>query len=311
MKTAQIAAVSQWTADVVSLPECQRIGRVHSVYQHICNIKLGKHLLSWQDETAIRTPLSFVFVQGIELSALRLQQGDFCRLDPIARQFMVGDWLLDFQDAATFSLQYANEDKRVIGLAAAVSRIRAAIAQINSDLYISGIGAQISDAVQQGLQNLTLGISLRSRPLFLQGVQQLVGLGFGLTPTGDDALLGFTLAMELDPANRGFISGLTDDILSWLPGRTTEISEQFLRLGLQSQYAEPPLNLLQSLYHGDTDAQVTAIGQVLRIGHSSGGDLLTGLTAGLQCLSEPQTDAGNHLRHCAQKHYDGLPMTAQ
>lgn len=311
MKTVRIAAVSLWAVQELSLPECRLTGTVHSVYQHICNIKLGDRLLSWQDETCIRSPLSFVLGPGLDLSALRLKQGDFCWLDPLARQFMVGDWLLNFQHAATFSLQYANADKYIAGLAAAVLRIRAAVTQETGDLYVKGIGAQISVAVRQGLQNLAMGISLRSRPIFLQGVRQLVGLGFGLTPTGDDALLGFILAMELDAANRSFISGLTADILSWLPGRTTEISEQFLRLGLQSHYAEPPLSLLQSLYHGDATAQTAAIEQVLGIGHSSGGDLLTGLAAGLQCLVEHQPNGSDNLRHCAQKNSGGLPMTAQ
>jgi len=69
---------------------------------------------------------------------------------------------------------------------------------------------------------------------------RLVGWGEGLTPAGDDFLVGFLAgldALALDVARRDFAAALSVAVAG-LAGRTTDIAAHFLRLAAHADYAQ-------------------------------------------------------------------------
>jgi len=127
------------------------------------------------------------------------------------------------------------------------------------------------------------------------GLSQLIGLGTGLTPAGDDTLAGIfggleTLAsmfatqnIDLDEIRRAQ-DQLRATVWEQAPGRTTLASSQALCGAAEGYFCEPLLGLLEALCESDTTtAKLQSFAQsVLCLGHTSGADLLTGVIVALK-----------------------------
>lgn len=122
---------------------------------------------------------------------------------------------------------------------------------------------------------------------FDDAVLGLVGAGRGLTPSGDDALCGVLLALasvEHPDAARA----LADVRARVLPalGRTTSLSAALVAAAA-SGYAVPDVVRLVALLdpRADRTAYAATLERVLAIGHSSGRDLLSGVSGALRALA--------------------------
>lgn len=126
-------------------------------------------------------------------------------------------------------------------------------------------------------------------------VRALVGLGPGLTPSGDDALCGVLLALRA--AGRARAAALLTGAVRAGLDRTTSLSASLLLAAAQG-WCLPQMQLLvRTLAAGGELERPTA--EVAAVGHSSGADLLTGLTEGLTAASaEPPAPAPHHRASC-------------
>lgn len=113
---------------------------------------------------------------------------------------------------------------------------------------------------------------------------RLVGLGEGLTPAGDDFLVGWLAALDALACADQQLRFLraTRSRLDTLADRTTEIAAHHLRLAAGGHYSEDVARLLEALLCGPRDDSLRCVVErVLAVGASSGADTLTGLLAGL------------------------------
>jgi len=118
-------------------------------------------------------------------------------------------------------------------------------------------------------------------------VAALVGNGPGLTPAGDDALVGLLAMLHRvgPPAASADPLSLLDASVSTRLARTTAISAHYLRLALLGHFGEHLTDLVDAL--DEDDAVVAAsVARVLATGASSGADALAGVAAGLRLLRE-------------------------
>ncbi|GAB3880376.1 oxamate carbamoyltransferase subunit AllH family protein [Terrabacter terrigena] len=115
------------------------------------------------------------------------------------------------------------------------------------------------------------------------GVRGLLGAGRGLTPSGDDAVCGVLLtlgAVDVPRARRAH-AAIAAEVRAGL-GRTTSLSAALL-VAAASGYAVPDVvRLVTGLVSGTVSADL--VDRVLGIGHSSGRDLLSGVTGTLRAL---------------------------
>ncbi len=118
----------------------------------------------------------------------------------------------------------------------------------------------------------------------------LAGLGPGLTPSGDDALAGFTSIMVLlspqlsaDGASRIHIAAT---VAAAARPRTTALSAVLLAHAARGEVAEQLSTLLLalSLPAEASEVVLNAADRVLAFGANSGGDTLLGILLGLRAL---------------------------
>jgi hypothetical protein len=118
-------------------------------------------------------------------------------------------------------------------------------------------------------------------------LEGLVGLGPGLTPSGDDFLLG-ALALLDALAERKACAALAAAVAALSPALTSPLSLCFLRAGAIGHVGEHLHGIVCAVLSGNVQA---GIATATRIGHSSGWDMLAGAASALRVLASPQPSA--------------------
>lgn len=119
-------------------------------------------------------------------------------------------------------------------------------------------------------------------------IASVIGLGFGLTPSCDDFIVGllstFAFWGKESSDLEQFRDYLTEEIRSKLLS-TTPVSSAFLDAALYSNFSEIILNFYLDFNHADKVIRMKNIQQIASIGHSSGIDSLNGINFGLKLIS--------------------------
>jgi len=110
-------------------------------------------------------------------------------------------------------------------------------------------------------------------------VHGLVGLGPGLTPAGDDALIGWLAGVALLGADRR-CAVLRQAVYARL-GRTTDVSRAHLEDALAGEFSEPLAQFANALARTPAEAQ-RALANLAAVGATSGSDAAAGLLAAVQ-----------------------------
>ena len=150
-----------------------------------------------------------------------------------------------------------------------------------------GPASESSDPVLRFAQPLVLDMAracLESQPSRLSQIaDQLIGLGAGLTPSGDDFLGGFLFAVnQLQAAYPGF--GFPNSMIpiESFRSRTHSISFTLLKDHVNGHSIEPLHRILNGIISDESFESIHPfILRLTQIGHSTGWDLLAGLLTGL------------------------------
>ncbi|MBE6468526.1 MAG: DUF2877 domain-containing protein [Coriobacteriaceae bacterium] len=120
-------------------------------------------------------------------------------------------------------------------------------------------------------------------------IRHLLGRGLGLTPSGDDVLCGFGCGFcylwRRAPLGCDGWKVYADMVLEALPGKTTAVSEGYLRAMCEGFANEDYVDLLRSLDGGEVEKVPGHLERILEMGHTSGADSLLGFGAAFGYIS--------------------------
>ncbi|MBM3126449.1 MAG: DUF2877 domain-containing protein [Chloroflexi bacterium] len=143
------------------------------------------------------------------------------------------------------------------------------------------------DPILRAAQPLVMDMSracLEHQPMQIPSIaEKLIGLGAGLTPSGDDLLGGFLFAIHHLEASYPDLN-LTDYKLQVESNRskTPLISFTLLKDHAGGHAIEPLHHILNGILSSESFESISPpVLQLTEIGHSTGWDLLTGLLTGL------------------------------
>ncbi|MDQ3127689.1 MAG: DUF2877 domain-containing protein [Chloroflexota bacterium] len=134
----------------------------------------------------------------------------------------------------------------------------------------------------EALRLLKEAIATGDRPRATTAAACLIGLGPGLTPSGDDALAGFLAGLHaLDHPMATFAIGALDSVES----RTSAVAATLLRQAAQGAFAECIHTVLAGLLDPDPSKAAPAMARAAERGASSGIDCLVGILDGLDAAA--------------------------
>ncbi len=218
-----------------------------------------------------------VVVDGIDLRAWRLDASCSIR----AGRLCAPGTMIDLRDAAVWAPPAPIDPRAITGLDRAARFIRQ-VAGERLDEAEARLGprtralvAAVADANGHAVDT-----SLRS----------LVGFGPGLTPSGDDALVGVLCA--LGRAGEADLAFALREPVRALLHRTTPVSIHSLRLALDGYVAEAIVAVVDAALGAGTtavpvgDSRVRrAVETLLGVGATTGADTLVGVLAGLATVA--------------------------
>lgn len=151
----------------------------------------------------------------------------------------------------------------------------------------------------QALHRLLPGIYSADQAVIAEAAASLIGLGPGLTPSGDDYLAGLLLSLAAGKksssgtaaAALGLAHGtLTRVILERAPQLTNDISAQMLSLAVQGTGSELMENMVCALFYepqsGGPSSPFQAARKLSAVGASSGLDQLLGILSGARIYAK-------------------------
>jgi Protein of unknown function (DUF2877) len=143
-------------------------------------------------------------------------------------------------------------------------------------------GRGLGSAIGRGARyRLAKGLSRRDPEAFIAGARGLLGLGEGLTPAGDDCLVGALAVIHRFAATWLRAHPEIPTCLGGAADGTTDVAREFIAHALAGHFAESLLDLLTA---DSADATRRATARVLRIGATSGADTLVGVRLALSAL---------------------------
>jgi hypothetical protein len=145
---------------------------------------------------------------------------------------------------------------------------------------------QLNQVSRSGLPNIKSLISaVRSEDLELvrQSAKNLVGLGPGLSPSGDDLLAGFMAGLRWTVNSFNGNVDRVDEInrtIAHVAEGTTMLGKQLLTRAADGEVNEAVERLLEAILAGQVEDVKTATKKVLAIGETSGVDSIVGILLG-------------------------------
>jgi hypothetical protein len=154
-------------------------------------------------------------------------------------------------------------------------------AAIQADPVLRGITA--------GLQALYAALLDGNADAASAALVGLLGLGPGLTPSGDDVVCGIladlTWQTERSSPHQQLAAALAQAVNAVAATRTNRISAALLRHAATGLLYAPAMDLGAALLAGDSAAAYDAALCLLAIGHTSGADLAVGILFALSIMS--------------------------
>ncbi len=277
--------------DIGSAVQLQAEMRVHSVFGRACNMVAGNELMALVDVALGPQPfgIGLALPPGFRFDAF-LQPTAQARLR--GTRLTVGPLQVDLQNAKPWTapqlamvnlhdstVQAALETARAALLAKAPAASRSAWLGSKNGEHMPAWARAARSARQMLLSALMRGEMKQA----VTAHNLLVGLGPGLTPAGDDFLVGLFLALAASSPPALFFAELDQRFPTTEYARqTTAISAAYLTHARRALFAEPLSALAAAIAQGASVEEIRPVYErALAVGHSSGADGVAGLVCGL------------------------------
>ena len=268
------------------LNQPQLSGKVEQVFNKAINVSIDNHLFTLLSTQLDNAPNSCRLLNN-DFSLLNIKNDDNFYL--LNNEICIGEhYSLSFslcklwqQPVINFIYEKINQRNYQSFLLNQINRLDLILSEARSSLF-NYQGDNLfyvasTEKLNQLRSNLISLLKAKQRHGLANVISQFVGLGIGLTPSGDDYLVGLMafLLLEKHPA-RAFYPEFHQGIMQ-SNERTTPISAITLEKALNHEYRENMHQLIQSLVDANKTNIYSQFLDILNIGSSSGSDMLFGI----------------------------------
>lgn len=298
---AWVVAATSISAELAPLVATGAEMRVHSVFDRAANLMFMGRPPGWLPlgmMTVAHEPLGNL-PQGILVPAA---VGPLRRLARVGQgvsleggRLRLGDGAIDLGEAPSWDPSLDAVRARLWD-AAWRERWSAAWRALESDVSQASMNP-LWGVASDKVERLMAALAKRELGRAIDAAEQIVGLGPGLTPSGDDLLTGLMIGLRCLPAGRGsvgFVQAWAEGVRA-LAGRTTDVSRVYLEWAARGRATERLRNVADAIVWAPTgDHLAGAVSAALQVGSTSGADGLLGLLLGLRLwIDESEEDHAN------------------
>lgn len=115
-----------------------------------------------------------------------------------------------------------------------------------------------------------------------QALQFLIGRGPGLTPSGDDMIVGHLAARFINKKRDQVMETYLGTKLMTINDLTTDVSLHYLLCSLDQRFNRSIIALISALINDEPSNVQNTIQEILNTGHTSGADFLAGFTRSIK-----------------------------
>jgi len=243
---------------------------VHSVFNRVINISTDQGLLSVATEN-VGGSSSFLTVPG-RFIEYGVKPGDQCIVQ--SGRMRLANHSIDFQNSPLWKgpIQKNYRHKKI-----KTENITAFKAVLDRKAAPQSAWKIINNDSESRFYGFRSIQKLREDPSL---ARNLIGLGQGLTPAGDDMLTGYLAIVNHLSENRINIRMLRDAISDSLH-KTVDISAQTLVNALDCDYHEYMQKCILDLCEGEKESVYISAASLLSIGATSGADIACGMYFGM------------------------------
>lgn len=121
---------------------------------------------------------------------------------------------------------------------------------------------------------------LRDEGLIEKVLRYFLGRGQGLTPSGDDMIVGL---LAFDAVSPFLSTSFYEKVSELIEGEsiTTDVAREYLRYALKQEYSSTVSNMVNALADGDASNFEKVLHDLIGVGHSSGLDTILGILIGM------------------------------
>ena len=283
-------------------PHLERGGScdVHSVFRTVVNLETLDGLITIGAPSVDLLPNGISLGGSIDFRTLGLRQKQHVMVDRERIRIPACDIHIDLSRAAGWSPHLVSTDPRV-----ARARWRARAGEVRSLVVAAirarpGSGDGLGDLIDHDgrsplrpvarlaaprLERLAAALCGGDPRMAATAAESLVGLGPGLTPSGDDALVGIAAAVTAMAAPGTLDAAFLGRAVDNDPTRTTAVSSTFLRHAAAGEFSAVLHGLMAAFVGPDPSALKLTIEQLVAFGATSGTDTLVGVLMGLDALA--------------------------
>ena len=262
--------------------EGRRVGRVHSVFRSAINITVGCDLVTIVPDEAGGQPDGILVAAPPDFRTRGIRSGMPVEIDEAQVRVLGADLVIRLEAARPWSARIVVVDGRHWAMRSPAVHAMARRDASAGDAAPATAGLMAIGAAPDRLAALRHAIARTDRRAAAIAAKPLVGLGPGLTPSGDDALAGIEAALRaLGHPVAGFLGMALDDVTE----RTTVVSAALLRHASRGEFTERIHRLLVALLAEDDTQLPAAIERAIAWGATSGRDCLIGVISGLDAAA--------------------------
>lgn len=292
---AEVRALSADAALLQGRKTAKGDARIHSVFERVLNIEAGDDRLVTLAHRASDDAPDTVVVDLDSWAAQGCVSGTEVRLT--AGRILVGDGLVIALECARpwrgrlpayprddstlrANLPLAHNHLRCHGEGAGCSR--------SGGTVPSALDEAVFQAVRGYAQGLYEALAGDDEPLALEHASRLVGLGPGLTPAGDDFLVGLLTALNIPDSPRHAWRRIGARVVECAQRQTHLISAATLRHAATGRARASVIGLCSALMHESSTTMLGALTRVISIGSSSGTDIAVGVLTAFRLHLGPE-----------------------
>ena len=305
MSFFSITDTSDYLKELLSHETC---GTVHSVYRKTINLSIGGTLAALQAKGSPISPISLITtLTSEEMEDLQIKKGDIVSINADLITIYTNsesytlsetngtqkkELIFSLENVTIYNLNLTHTLKDKETLLLLYNNIKKSLASISTGGFEVIFNHRITDDTSMMLiaanNRIKHGTELYNEGKISEAgteLARLIGLGIGLTPSGDDFLCGVLAGLILSGQAESNLAHSLKAAVTQHLNDTVDVSAAFLRCALEGQFSLAVNQLVTSSGKLPSSSTLQAcIADVqtitdcfLAIGHSSGTDTLCGI----------------------------------